>query len=188
MPMAQNPLSTGSTIVVQVSQDPMSMAAAVEQAIHQVDKDQPITDVQPLTQYMADSIASRKFSTLLLAIFSGLTLLLAAIGIYGVMSYTVSLRIPELGVRMALGAQRGDVFRLVVGHGLALAVIGVAAGLAGSFIVTRFMATLLFGVTPTDPATFACVALLLAVVALVASYIPARRAMRVDPVVALRHE
>jgi putative ABC transport system permease protein len=137
---------------------------------------------------LSDSVSPRRFSAVLTGIFSILALLLAAVGIYGVMSYAVSQRTHEFGIRMALGAQPDDVRSLIVGRGAKLAFIGVALGLLGAFGFTRLLASLLFGVKPTDPLTFAGVALLLVFVALVACYFPARRAMKVDPLVALRYE
>lgn len=177
-----------SDFVVRTAIDPASAAGAVENAIHSLYADQPLTHVEPMTAYMAESVAGRRISTDLLGIFAGIALLLAAVGVYGVMAYTVSLRTQEMGIRLALGAQRRDLFRLVVGQGLKLAGIGVASGLAVSLIVTRYMSSLLVSVTSTDPVTFLTVSLILAAVAALASYIPARRATRVDPTVALRYE
>jgi putative ABC transport system permease protein len=137
---------------------------------------------------ISDSVSPRRFSSVLVAIFAGLALLLAAIGIYGVMSYTVSRRTQEIGVRMALGAQLASVRRMILSQTLKLTLLGVGLGLAGAFVVARFLTSLLFGVGIYDPATFLGVAALLIAVALAASYIPARRAMRVDPIVALRYE
>ena len=137
---------------------------------------------------ISGSVSPRRFSSVLVAIFAGLALLLAAIGIYGVMSYTVGQRTQEIGVRMALGAQLTSVRRMILGQTLKLTLIGVALGLAGAFVVARFLTSLLFGIGVYDPATFLGVAALLVAVALAASYIPARRAMRVDPIVALRYE
>jgi putative ABC transport system permease protein len=174
--------------LVRTGPGPASMAAAVEHEIGVLDPDQPLTDVQPMTAVMAESIAGRRISTGLLGIFAGVALLLAAVGVYGVMAYSVSLRTQEMGIRLALGARRRDLFRLMVGQGLKLAGIGVASGLAISLLVTRYMASLLVGVSSTDPLTFASVSLLLAAMAALASYIPAWRATRVDPIVALRYE
>jgi len=186
-PAAQYPFNT-MTILVRTKPLPTSLANAAVGAIQSLDSDQPVYNVKPLAAYFSDSLASRKFSTLLLAMFGGLALLLAAVGIYGVMAYTVSLRTHELGIRMALGAQRSDVFGLVVKFGARLAIAGIAIGLIVSFALTRLMRSQLFGVSNLDPATFAAVTVLLCCVAVAACYIPARRAMRVDPIVALRYE
>ena len=186
-PAAQYPFNT-MTILARTKPLPMSLATAAVSAIQSLDSDQPVYNVKPLAAYFSESLASRKFSTLLLALFGGLALLLAAVGIYGVMAYTVSLRTHEMGIRMALGAQRGDVFGLIVGFGARLALAGIAIGLAGSLALARLMQSQLFGVSSLDPATFVAVAVLLCCVAVVACCIPARRAMRVDPIVALRYE
>lgn len=153
-----------------------------------MDRQIPVSNVQSMDELLSVSLAEERFDMLLLGAFAGLALILAAVGIYGVMAYTVSQRTHEIGIRIALGAQRGDVVRLVVGQGAKLALAGIIVGLAGAFALTRLMASLLFDVTPTDPLTFAAVAIVLAMVALAACYIPARRAMRVDPMTALRYE
>ena len=137
---------------------------------------------------LADSIARQRFSMLLLAIFASVALVLAAVGIYGVMSYSVAQRTHEIGIRMALGAQTSAVLKLAVGYGLKLVLAGIAIGLVAAFALTRVMSTLLFGVTATDPTTFTLISLLLVAVAAIASYIPARRATRVNPIIALRYE
>jgi putative ABC transport system permease protein len=141
-----------------------------------------------LNEIVAESVARPRFNMYLLGIFSAVALVLAAIGIYGLMSFSVSQRNHEIGIRLAMGARSGDVFKLVVGEGMALALSGLALGLAVAWAVTRLLSSLLFGVTTTDPVTFAGVSFVLAAVALVAVYIPARRATRVDPLVALRYE
>jgi putative ABC transport system permease protein len=160
----------------------------VKDKIWSVDNQIPVTRVQTMTEARAASVAGQRFNMLLLGIFASVALILAAVGIYGVISYSVTQRTHEIGIRMALGAQTKDVLKLILGRGLLLALAGVAIGIAGAFALTRVMASLLFNVSATDPVTFAVVALLLVLVALLASYIPARRAMRVDPMVALRYE
>ena len=157
-------------------------------AIAEIDPREVVYDVQTMDDVVANSFAARRLSMILLAVFAALALLLACVGIYGVISYLVGQRTHEIGVRMALGAQRGDVLRLVIGQGAKMALIGVAIGIVAALALTRLMANQLFGVTAHDPLTFAGVAVLLIVVALAACYIPARRAMRVDPMVALRYE
>jgi len=187
MPLPQKP-GGALAFLVRTHQDPMGAAQDVTRAIHSLDKDLPLVDLQPFSRYIGDTLARRRFSTLLLGLFGVLAVALAAIGTYGVMSYTVSLQMREMGIRVALGAQRADLLRQVVGNALLLAAIGAGVGAVGSLGLTRFMESLLFGVAATDPLTFACAALLLAGVAALSSYIPARRVMRVDPVMALRCE
>lgn len=174
--------------VIRTASDPAALAQAAIGVIRKFDPSLPVTHVMTLDNLLADSISPRRFSTYLLGVFAGLALLLAAMGIYGVMSYVVSLRTNEIGLRMALGAQPSDIWRLVIGRGARLAFAGVAFGLAGALALTKLISSLLYGVQPTDPITFATVALLLVSVALLACYVPARRAMRVDPMVALRYE
>ena len=175
-------------VVISASADPSALSQALISQVHSFDPTLPVTHVMTLDNLLADSVSSRRFSTFLLGIFAGLALLLAAMGIYGVMSYVVSLRTNEIGIRMALGAQPRDIWRLVIGRGARLAFAGVALGLAGAFALTKLISSLLYGVKSTDPLTFGGVALLLVSVALLACYVPARRAMRVDPMVALRYE
>lgn len=175
-------------LVAKTKVEPAAMAAPIRQQVWAIDKDQPVFDVHTMREVQAISLALYSFSSVMLGIFAGVALLLAAIGIYGVMSYTVSQRTQEIGIRMALGARAADVLKLVIRNGMSMAVIGVVAGLAGAFAITRLMASLLFGVSPTDAVTFALVTAGLLVVALLACYIPARRATKVDPLVALRYE
>ena len=164
------------------------MTSAIRAQVQAIDKDQPISDVKTLNQLRDDSVAPQRLNMLLLGVFAGLALMLSAVGIYGVMSYLVTQRTHEIGLRMALGAQLGDVLRLVVGHALLLAVIGVAIGLPIAFLLTRYLSSLLFGVSATDPMTFSAVPILLTAIALLSSFIPARRASKVDPMVALRYD
>ncbi|MEA2205273.1 MAG: putative transport system permease protein [Blastocatellia bacterium] len=176
------------TLVARTESDPGAMTQAIKRQIWKVDAQLPVTKVLTMQDVAATSFAARRFNMSLLAMFAVLALVLAAVGIYGVMSYAVTQRTQEIGIRMALGAQVFDVVKLVVQNGMALAFIGVAIGVAGAFALTRLMTTLLFGVTPTDAMTFTVVPLCLLVVALIACYLPARRAAKVDPLEALRYE
>ena len=175
-------------LVVKTDVDPSSLAATVRKSVWEIDKDQPVSNIQTMEEILADSIARQRFSMLLLAIFAGVALVLAGVGIYGVMSYSVAQRTHEIGIRMALGAQTGAVLKLAVGYGMKLVIAGIVIGLIAAFALTRVMATLLFGVTATDPTTFTLISLLLVAVAALASYVPARRATRVNPIIALRYE
>ena len=176
------------SLVVRTASDPASMVPAIRSQVLSIDKDQPVSDVMTMEQRVAKSVAAKRFVMFLLGAFSILALGLAAVGIYGVMAYLVTQRTQEIGVRMALGAQKRDVLRLVVGKGMVLAIIGTAIGLVASLALTRLMRSLLFEVTPTDGLTFVIVSVVLLTVALLACYIPARRATKVDPLVALRYE
>jgi predicted permease len=167
---------------------PVDLTAALQQAMKEADPQMPLANVRPMTQVISSSIASQQFILLLMGVFAGLALVLTAVGIYGVLSYQVSRRTNEIGIRMALGARVSDVLKLVIGQGLRLALIGVAIGVAAAYGLTRLIAHLLFGVSATDPVVFAAVALLLTGVALGACFVPARRATKVDPMVALRYE
>jgi putative ABC transport system permease protein len=176
------------SLVVRTDSSPASLVAAVKSEIQTVDKDLPISEVKTMQELLAESVAGRRFNMLLLTIFAGVALVLAAVGIYSVMSYSVSQRTHEIGIRMALGARASDVLKLVVGHGMLLTLAGVAAGVAASLFLTGLMTSMLFGVTATDPITFAAVSIVLTGVALGACFVPARRATKVDPMVALRYE
>ena len=176
------------TLVLRSQTDPISLAGSVRKLVVGLDNSLPAYGVQTMEQIINGTISRPRFNTMLLSIFASIALLLATVGIYGVMSYWVSQRRPEIGIRVALGAERRDIFKLVMGQGSLLILTGITTGLAGSFALTRLISSLLHGVSPTDVTTFAAVPLLLALVALLACYIPARRATRVDPVVALRYE
>jgi len=187
IPQAQD-LNYGYTLVARTTIDPRNLESAVRSAFLAADKTQPVYDIKPMEDYLQSSLAERTFTLLLLGLFGLLALVLAAVGIYGVISYAVSLRTRELGIRMALGANRNEVLAMVLRQGAMLTGAGLIAGLAASLILTRFLSSLLYGVSSGDVTTSALVALVMIGVALVASYIPARRATQVDPMVALRWE
>ncbi|MGH9970968.1 MAG: ABC transporter permease [Pyrinomonadaceae bacterium] len=187
LPHAQDPWQS-MVLVAKTKVDPISLAGPLRQQVWSLDKDQPVYDVRTMDQVRAFSVSLYSFSSVSIGIFAGVALILAAIGIYGVMSYAVTQRTQEIGIRMALGARAADVLKLVVTNGMSLALIGVVLGLAGAFALTRLLATLLVGVTPTDSLTFSIVTAGLLLVALLACYLPARRATKVDPLVALRYE
>jgi putative ABC transport system permease protein len=188
VPYTQAPEAFMSLVVRSSADNPNSLATGVRDAIKQMDKDQYVPSIQPMTKLVAESVSRRRFNALLTGVFAAVALLLASVGIFGVLNYTVAQRIPEIGLRVALGAQTRDVLRLVLGQGVRLILFGLAVGLAASFALTRVLRGMLYGVTPTDPLTFVAVSFLLASVALLACYIPARRATKVDPMVALRYE
>jgi putative ABC transport system permease protein len=175
-------------VAVRTSVDPKSTLPAIQAAIREVDKDQPVYQVQTIDEMIGDTVGTRRFALTILILFATLALVLAVSGIYGVISYSVTQRTQEIGIRMALGAKTTDVLRLVLVQFMRLTVIGVALGLLGAYAATRLMTSLLFGVTATDITTFVLVALTLSLVALVACLIPARRATKVNPLVALRYE
>ncbi len=183
-----NPWFSAMTLVVRTSGEPLGLSKSVQNAAWSIDKNLPLSHVQSYEQIIAGSVWRERFNLLLVGLFAALALVLAAVGIYGVMAYSVTERTHEIGIRMALGAKQGDVLRLVVRQGMALAMIGAAIGLAGAFALTRFLSGLLYHVKANDPVVFAAVPPLFAVIAFLASYIPARRATRVDPMIALRWE
>jgi putative ABC transport system permease protein len=187
LPFRQWPVSS-MTVLVKTSVPPTSLTDSVRTEVYAIDPNLPVSNVGTLDAVVAKSISQQRFYMLLLTIFAAVALALAAIGIFGVLSYTVSQRTREIGIRMALGAQGGSVIRLIVRQAMLLVGCGVAAGLVFALLLSQTMARMLFGVTPTDPATYAAVSVVLGAVALLASYVPARRATRVDPIVALRAE
>jgi putative ABC transport system permease protein len=175
-------------LVVRTTQDPQAIAGSLRALVRNLNDRVILSPVTTLQDQLSNQLAPRRFQTSLLGIFSLLALMLAAIGIYGLMHYSVARRTHDIGVRMALGANHADVLRMILGESSQLAVIGIVAGLAGAAVVTRVLRNMLFGVQPGDPLTFAVVSILLAAIALLASFIPARRATKVDPVIALRYE
>jgi putative ABC transport system permease protein len=187
VPHAQYPVQF-MTLVARTSGDPAEMIGTIRKTVQGLDADQVPTNVATMEEVMTNSIQSRRFPMFVLGGFAALALVLAAVGIYGVMSYVVAQRTHEIGIRMALGARTSNVLRLIVGNGLWLAIMGVLLGAAGAFGLTRLMKSLLFGVVPTDVWTFVVVAAGLIAVALVACYLPARRATKIDPLTALRNE
>ena len=187
LPFAQVPMG-GSSLAIRTEGRPENLITAVRNQVKEMDPDLPVTRVMPMTEIVSRAVWQPRLYTVLFGVFAAVALILATVGIYGVMSYSVTQRTREIGLRMALGAQRQDVLKLVVGQGIALAGIGVGAGLVLALMLMRLMSSLLFGVTSTDPITFAAVSIFLTGVALGACFIPARRAAKVDPMVALRYE
>ncbi|TMP90751.1 MAG: ABC transporter permease [Verrucomicrobia bacterium] len=188
MPYQQLNSFAPNALVVRTNVEPLSLAGAVRNAIWAVDKDQPVSNLRSMDEIVSEAVARQRFSMLLLGIFAALAMVLAAVGIYGVMSYSIAQRTREIGLRIALGAQKSDVLKMILRQGLRFVAAGLAIGLAASFALTRVMASLLFGISATDPATFVSISLMLIAVALLASYIPAVRAMKIDPMLALRYQ
>jgi ABC-type antimicrobial peptide transport system permease subunit len=184
----QWPSMLNMRVALRTRTDPASVTQSVREAIHLIDPDLPLAKVATLNTLLSESLSQPRFAMLLLTSFGLLALLLASIGMYGVISYSVMQRTQEIGIRMALGAERRNVFGMMLGQGARLALLGIGIGLIGAFGVTRLMTAFLYGVQATDPLTFAAVSLLLVAITLLACYLPARRAMRVDPIVALRYE
>jgi len=187
IPEAQRP-ELEMTLVIRAPVDQAALAVAVRSAVVAIDPDQPVAGIKPMSQLLGDSMAKQRFNYILLTIFAAVALILSAMGVYGVMAYTVAQRTSEMGIRIAMGARAGDVLRLVLVQGMKPVLVGLGLGLAGAAALTRLMDRLLFGVSTTDPLTFAGVAVLLSVVAVLACYIPARRAAALDPMTALRYE
>jgi putative ABC transport system permease protein len=183
----QNPQG-GMTVVIKGASDPNQLISSVRGVVKSLDPDQPIYSPRTMDEIRAESVASERLNLTLLSLFAGIALVLAIVGIYGVMSYSVTQRTHEIGIRMAIGARPVDVFKMILGNGMKLALIGVAIGLVGAFWLTRFMATMLFGVEPRDAMTFASIPVLLITVALLACYLPGRRATKVEPTISLRYE
>ena len=175
-------------MIVKGSGDPNQMIATARNQVKALDPDQPIYSPRTMGDIRAESVASERLNLTLLSLFAGIALVLSIVGIYGVMSYSVTQRTHEIGIRMAIGASRADVFKMILGHGMKLALLGVGVGLVGAFALTRLMATMLFGVEPTDATTFASIAVLLIGIALLACYLPGRRATKVEPTISLRYE
>jgi putative ABC transport system permease protein len=175
-------------LAIRTANDPSPVVEAVRREVSALDKDLPLTQIETLDEIAFSAVAGPRLTLLLVAVFAALAIVLASVGIYGVMAYAINQRVQEIGIRMALGAQRRDVLRMILMQGARLALAGLIAGLAGAMALTRLLGNLLYGITPTDPLTFAAVGALGLAVALAASYIPARRAMAVDPSMALRYE
>jgi len=185
VPHAQDSQWNFMTLVIRTAGDAAAFAPTLRREVQAIDKDQPVYNVRTMDDVVMNSLGTRRVSTQLFTVFAGAALLLAALGIYGVMAYSVTQRTHEIGIRMALGAQKSDVLGLVIRQGMTLSIIGVVVGIVGAFALTRLIASLLFGVEATDPLTFLAIPLLLLFVALVACYLPARRAARLDPKTAL---
>jgi putative ABC transport system permease protein len=184
---AQMPMSP-MTVVIRAAGDARALQNSVRGVVQSLDKNAPVYGLSTVEEIVGRSVAAPRFNTLLLGLFAGVALILTAVGLYGVIAYSVAQNTQQIGIRVALGAQTTDVFRMIVGQGTRLTVVGVLIGLAAAYGLTRLMSSLLYGVAATDPWTFAGVAALLMLVAMLACYLPARRATRIDPVVALRYE
>ena len=176
------------TVIIKGASDPNQLINSVRGVIKQIDPDQPIYSVRTMAEIRAESVQNERLNLTLLSLFAGIALVLAIVGIYGVMSYSVTQRTHEIGIRMAIGARPRDVFTMILGHGMKLALIGVGIGLLGAFALTRLMASMLFGVEPTDATTYGAIAALLIGVSLLACYLPGRRATKVEPTISLRYE
>ena len=185
LPLAQLPVASAD-LAVRTTGDPMRLVSAVRRQVRAIDRNQPVSAIRTMEEVLDESVGRRRLIVVLLSSFAGVALLLAMLGIYGVIAYSVAQRTQEVGIRRAMGAQEGDILRWFLGHGLRLTLAGVLLGIGGALALTRVMKSLLFHTTTTDPATIIGVALLFGVVALLASYIPARRATRIDPMAALR--
>jgi putative ABC transport system permease protein len=188
LPYAQLPFINQMSLVIRTVVAPTALADDVARAVHTLDGEAVLSDVKTLEQYLGNAVSQPRFSALLFGLFALLALMLGAVGLYGVVAYSVAQRTHEIGIRLALGATRGAVLRLVMRQGMSLTLLGVALGLLASYELTRLLKSLLYGVAPTDPLTFAAIALLLTFVALLACWIPARRATKVDPLVSLKYE
>jgi len=175
-------------IVLRTASNPLGVANTARSQIWTVDKDMPVFNIADMDQIISESVSQQRFNLLLMSLFAVIALLLASVGIYGVMSYSVTQRTHEIGIRMALGAQAGDVLKMVVRQGMTLVLIGLSAGIVAAFALTRLIASLLFSTSVTDPVTFVGISVLLGAVAFVANLIPARRATKIDPLIALRYE
>ncbi len=179
---------TGMTVIIKGASDPNKLIGSARAAVKAIDPDQPIFNPRTMDEIRDESVASERLNLTLLSLFAGLALVLAIVGIYGVMSYSVTQRTQEIGIRMAIGARPRDVFTMILGQGMKLALLGIAIGLVGAYLLTRLMASMLFGVAPTDLPTFAAISAVLVAVTLLACYLPGRRATKVEPTVSLRYE
>ena len=188
MPYTQSPDFQPQDVVIRTRVDPSSLVPAVREVVHEIDKDLPVADLRTMAEVMSAATSRQRFNLLLMGFFAALAIVMAGVGMYGVMAYTVAHHTREIGIRMALGARPNAIFKLIIGHGLVLATIGVVLGVAGGLALTRLMTSLLFEVKANDPATFIVVSIGAVAVAFVACYVPARRAMKVDPLAALRYE